>query len=142
LILSGKANRIGKSIKDLPRNSLSFVWGIWVLRRKLFLIPSSTIQPGELSQPDVKEWRKGECPLIPGKTAPSMKVVERDYPATYERFTTLGPLMEKLGNGGKGIGWNTQHEVDFLKKLNGEKHGRVKIESDIDACEMVLISSS
>jgi nitrate reductase alpha subunit len=31
-----------------------------------------------------------------------MKVVERDYPATYERFTTLGPLMEKLGNGGKG----------------------------------------
>lgn len=67
-----------------------------------------------------------------------MKVVERDYPATYERFTTLGPLMEKLGNGGKGIGWNTQHEVDFLKKLNGEKHGKVKIESDIDACETVL----
>jgi nitrate reductase alpha subunit len=34
---------------------------------------------------------------------------------------TLGPLLEKLGNGGKGIGWNTEHEVDFLKKLNGEK---------------------
>jgi nitrate reductase alpha subunit len=58
-----------------------------------------------------------------------MKVVERDYPATYERFTSLGPLLEKLGNGGKGIGWNTQHEVDFLKKLNGEKHGRAKIET-------------
>jgi nitrate reductase alpha subunit len=76
--------------------------------------------------------------LIPGKTAPAMKVVERDYPATYERFTTLGPLMEKLGNGGKGIGWNTEHEVDFLKKLNGEKNGSAKIETDIDACEVVL----
>lgn len=41
--------------------------------------------------------------------------VERDYPATYERFTSLGPLLDKLGNGGKGIGWNTQDEVDFLK---------------------------
>jgi hypothetical protein len=31
----------------------------------------------------------------------------------------LGPLMDKLGNGGKGIAWNTQHEVEFLRKLNG-----------------------
>jgi nitrate reductase alpha subunit len=29
----------------------------------------------------------------------------------------------------KGIGWNTEHEVDFLKKLNGEKNGRAKIET-------------
>jgi nitrate reductase alpha subunit len=34
-------------------------------------------------------------------------VVERDYPNLYKRFTSLGPLMDKLGNGGKGIGWNT-----------------------------------
>lgn len=108
------------------------------VEKEIVLTPIQHDTPGELSQPDVKDWRKGECSLIPGKTAPTMKVIERDYPATYERFTTLGPLMEKLGNGGKGIGWNTQHEVDFLKKLNGEKKGRVKIESDIDACEVVL----
>jgi nitrate reductase alpha subunit len=35
-------------------------------------------------------------------------VVERDYPNVYKRFTALGPLMDKLGNGGKGIGWNTR----------------------------------
>jgi nitrate reductase alpha subunit len=29
----------------------------------------------------------------------------------YKRFTALGPLMDKVGNGGKGIGWNTQTEV-------------------------------
>ena len=32
---------------------------------------------------------------------PNMVVVERDYPNTYKRFTSLGPLLEKLGNGGK-----------------------------------------
>ncbi len=108
------------------------------VEKEVVLTPIQHDTPGELAQNDVKEWRKGECELIPGKTMPAMKVVERDYPATYERFTSLGPLMEKLGNGGKGIGWNTEHEVDFLKKLNGEKDGRVKIETDIDACEIVL----
>ena len=34
---------------------------------------------------------------------PAVTVVERDYPNLYKRFTSLGPLMDKLGNGGKGI---------------------------------------
>ena len=45
---------------------------------------------------------------------PQIAVVERDYPNLYKRFTALGPLMEKLGNGGKGISWNTEHEVENL----------------------------
>ena len=28
--------------------------------------------------------------------------------------------MAKLGNGGKGMSWNTEHEVELLKQLNGE----------------------
>lgn len=56
-----------------------------------------------------------------GKTAPHIMVVERDYPATYERFTSIGPLMEKIGNGGKGIARNTQSEMDLLRKLNYTK---------------------
>jgi nitrate reductase alpha subunit len=92
----------------------------------------------ELSQPDVKEWAKKECPLVPGKTGPAMTVVERDYPATFKRFTSLGPLMESRGNGGKGIEWETQEEVAFLKALNGQTEGRAKIETDIDACETIL----
>ncbi|MGH1378739.1 MAG: nitrate reductase subunit alpha [Alphaproteobacteria bacterium] len=108
------------------------------VEKEIVLTPIQHDTPGELAQNDVKEWRKGECDLIPGKTAPSMKVVERDYPATYDRFTTLGPLMNKLGNGGKGIGWNTDDEVEFLKQLNGEKNGLAKIETDIDATEVVL----
>ena len=50
---------------------------------------------------------------------PAITVVERDYPNLYKRFTSLGPLMDKLGNGGKGIAWNTEHEVEFLRRLNG-----------------------
>jgi nitrate reductase alpha subunit len=67
----------------------------------------------------VKDWKKGECELIPGKTAPQIAVVERDYPNVYKRFTALGPLMDKLGNGGKGIAWNTGTEVEQLGELNG-----------------------
>ncbi len=70
---------------------------------------------------------------------PSVTVVERDYPHLYARFTSLGPLLEKLGNGGKGIGWSTQHEVDFLRALNGTApNGQPKLESDIDAIEAIL----
>jgi nitrate reductase alpha subunit len=59
--------------------------------------------------------------LIPGKTAPNMAVVERDYPNVYKRFTALGPLMGKVGNGGKGIAWDTKIEVKQLGELNGRR---------------------
>ncbi|MFN7692752.1 MAG: molybdopterin dinucleotide binding domain-containing protein, partial [Burkholderiales bacterium] len=87
----------------------------------------------------VQDWKKGECELIPGKTAPTIAVVERDYPATYERFTALGPLLDKLGNGGKGIGWDTKVEVAQLAELNGKNAAcQARIVTDIDACEVIL----
>ncbi|CQI90284.1 anaerobic dimethyl sulfoxide reductase chain A [Yersinia rohdei] len=107
-------------------------------------LPIQHDSPGELAQPyGVKDWKKGECELIPGQTAPHIMVVERDYPATYARFTALGPLLDQLGNGGKGINWNTQTEIDFLKKLNhtrsdGPAAGRPIIDSAIDAAEVIL----
>ncbi|KFE36474.1 nitrate reductase subunit alpha [Thioclava atlantica] len=99
---------------------------------------------GELAQPDVRDWKKGECDLIPGKTAPNYVAVERDYTALYDRFVALGPLLDKLGNGGKGIGWDTRHEVEELRKLNGvwqdgPAEGCAKILSDIDATEVILM---
>ena len=72
-------------------------------------------------------------------------LVERDYPATWDRFTSLGPLLDKLGNGGKGISWNTQSEVDFLGKLNyvkpdGPAKGRPRIDSAIEPPKLFLAS--
>lgn len=101
--------------------------------------------PAELAQGiDVKEWKSGDCEAIPGKTMPNYISVERDYPNTYKKFTALGPLMTKIGNGGKGISWNTENEVEFLGQLNhtvtkeGISHGLPSIETDIDAAEVVL----
>ncbi len=107
-------------------------------------LPIQHDSAAEMAQPlDVKDWKKGECDLIPGKTAPHIIPVERDYPATYERFTSIGPLLETIGNGGKGIAWNTQSEMDLLRKLNytkaeGPAKGQPKLETAIDAAEMIL----
>ena len=90
------------------------------VEKEVVLTPLMHDTPAELAQPfDVKDWKRGECELIPGKTAPQIAVVERDYPNVYKRFTALGPLMNKVGNGGKGIAWNTQTEVKQLGELNG-----------------------
>ncbi|MFO1465683.1 MAG: nitrate reductase subunit alpha [Steroidobacteraceae bacterium] len=115
------------------------------VEKEVVLTPLMHDTAGELGQPlEVRDWKRGECELVPGKTAPSIAIVERDYPNVYKRFTALGPLMGKVGNGGKGITWNTQTEVRQLGELNGvvrdegATKGMPKIDSDIDACEVVL----
>ena len=108
------------------------------------LQPIQHDSPAELAQgSDILDWKKAQCDLLPGKTAPHIISVKRDYPATYERFTSVGPLLEKLGNGGKGISWNTDKEVDLLRRLNyvkadGPAKGQPQINSAIDAAEVIL----
>ena len=116
------------------------------VEKDLIALPTLHDTPTELAQPlTVKDWKRGECELIPGKTAPNFIVVERDYPNTYKKFTSLGPLMTKIGNGGKGINWNTEEEVKALTDLNysvleeGVSKGLPRIETDIDAAEVVLM---
>ncbi|MGB0968577.1 MAG: nitrate reductase subunit alpha, partial [Halocynthiibacter sp.] len=98
--------------------------------------------PAEIAQDQVLDWKKGECDLIPGKTAPNYIAVERDYPNLGKKFTSVGPLLEKLGNGGKGINWNTETEVHHLGDLNGRvledgvSKGQPKLDTAIDAAEM------
>ncbi len=116
------------------------------VEKDVVLIPTLHDTPGELGQAlDVKDWKQGEVDPIPGKTMPAVAVVERDYPNLFKRFTALGPLLSKIGNGGKGISWNTELEVDHLKDLNGvvteegPTKGLARIESDIDATEVILM---
>ncbi len=119
--------------------------GVLEVERDLVLVPTLHDTPGELAMPfDVRDWKRGECEPIPGRTMPSVVVVERDYPNLYKKFTSLGPLLDKLGNGGKGVNWDTKDEVQFLGDLNrrvgeaGISQGRPRIESAIDACEVIL----
>jgi nitrate reductase alpha subunit len=118
--------------------------GVLGIEKDVVLVPIQHDTPAEIAQPfEVRDWKKGECELVPGVTAPNIVTVERDYPATYARYTSLGPLMDKLGNGGKGIAWNTEHEVKGLAALNytvadGPAKGRPRIFSDIDAAETIM----
>ena len=116
------------------------------VEQDVVLSPIMHDTPAEIAQPfDVKDWKKGEIDPIPGKTMPAITVVERDYPNLYKRFTSLGPLMSKIGNGGKGMAWNTEHEVELLKELNGvvaeegPTKGLARIDTAIDACEVLLM---
>lgn len=114
-------------------------------RQDIVLQPLLHDTPGELGQAfEPKDWKKGECALIPGKTAPNMVVVERNYKDIYKKFTSIGPLLDKLGNGGKGINWNTEqevHEIGGITKLvqePGVSQGRPRLDTAIDAAEMIL----
>ncbi|MGF1758628.1 nitrate reductase subunit alpha [Photobacterium sagamiensis] len=131
--------------KGIAKTFAEVAKGVLGVEQDIVTVPLLHDTAGELGQAtEVKDWKKGECPFIPGKTAPNMVVVERDYPNIYKKFTSVGPLLEKLGNGGKGIGWNTEEDVHLLGKLNhlvtdeGISEGRPQLESAIDAAEMIL----
>jgi len=131
--------------KGIARKFSEVVPGHLGVEKDLVLSPIQHDSPAEIAQPFApKDWKKGEIDLLPGKTAPAMIPIERDYPNTYKKFTALGPLMTKVGNGGKGIAWKTETEVKFLGELNrtvteeGVSKGLPRIETDIDAAEVIL----
>ena len=72
----------------------------------------------------VKDWRKGECEPVPGKTLPVLAVVERDYTAIYDKMTSIGPLLEKVGMLTKGVPYDVNREVEILRHRNGVAHAR------------------
>jgi len=130
--------------KAIARKFQDIVPGYLGQETDVVALPILHDTPAEIAQDQVRDWKKGECDLIPGKTAPNYVPVERDYPALYDRFTALGPLMDSIGNGGKGIAWDTKDEVQHLRDLNGEHRdgpakGLARIETDIDATEVILM---
>ncbi|HVW69959.1 MAG TPA: nitrate reductase subunit alpha [Steroidobacteraceae bacterium] len=129
---------IARAVSDLAPGTLEVV-------KDLVLVPTLHDTANELAMPlGVTDWKKGQCKPVPGRTLPAMIVVERDYPNLHRKFTSLGPLLDKQGNGTKGMNWHTGGEVEFLGNLNhrvtreGISQGRPQIESAIDACEVIL----
>jgi nitrate reductase alpha subunit len=105
---------------DLANNHLG-------TRTDIVATPILHDSPGEIAQPHgkVRDWKLGECELVPGKTMPNIAVVERDYAAVGEKWGALGPLAEKLGSATKGASWKPVEEVEDLVKRNGVVHGGV-----------------
>ena len=132
--------------KGLARTFSEVAPEVLGVEKDVVLVPILHDTPLELAQAlEVRDWKKGETDPIPGETMPLVAMVERDYPNLYAHFTALGPLMSRLGNGGKGIFWNTDPEIERLKALNGAVNGDgptaglPRIESDIDAAETILM---
>ncbi|MBI5572200.1 MAG: nitrate reductase subunit alpha, partial [Desulfomonile tiedjei] len=88
-------------------------------RRDLVATPMLHDTIGEIAQPEVKDWKKGESEPIPGKTMPNLTVVTRDYPNVHKMMTSLGPLIAKVGMGAKGVTWKAAEEYAELKDRLG-----------------------
>src|SRR5690625_1251828 len=101
--------------------------------------------PGAMATPRgrVRDWKKGECEPVPGLTLPHLVEVERDYTQVYEKYTTAGPLLEKLGMTTKGITFDVDKYVERLRAINGVAtsgvgKGQPLLEEDLHAAEFIL----
>jgi len=91
----------------------------------------------------VQDWRTGEVDPVPGKTMPVIAVAERDYTAIYDKMTSIGPLLEKVGMLTKGVAYDVKREVEILRQRNGVVHGGIgdgqpKVETDVQFAEAIL----
>lgn len=81
--------------------------------RDIVAVPLQHDTPAEMAQPEIKDWSKGECEAIPGKTMPSFVVVERDYKNLYNRFISYGPGV-RSGIGAHGLSWAVEDYYDDM----------------------------
>jgi len=70
--------------------------------------------PDELAQPEVRDWRAGECDAIPGKTMPHVRVVERDYSQIHRKFTSLGRGIRDNGLSAHGMAFSVADAYDEM----------------------------
>jgi nitrate reductase alpha subunit len=98
--------------------------------------------PAELAQPEVKDWAKGECEPVPGKTMPNFVIVERDYVNLFNRFISFGPVARRDGIGDHGIYWPIEDLYDGLLRThpvrdwNGKKYP--SLDEAVDAANVIL----
>ncbi len=98
--------------------------------------------PAEMAQPSIRDWAKGECEAIPGKTMPNFKVVMRDYAKLYEKFISVGPNFRNNGLALHGTHYEVSDVYDeYLSTHPREKWGGneyVSLRQDKDVCEVIL----
>ena len=95
----------------------------------------------ELAQPTIKDWKKGECEPILGKTMYKLAICERDYTKIYDKYISFGPLV-KNGIGAHGVSYKID---DFYDKML-TSHPTVTIDGkiypsldeDIHVCNTIL----
>lgn len=100
----------------------------------------------EISQPTIKDWAKGECEPVPGKTMYKLAVVERDYANLYNQFVSLGPKIRENGLGAHGVSYDVADFYDEMiansptQQWGGKIYPSVK--KDMEAANAILRLSS
>lgn len=118
------------------------------LHKDIVCSPLSHDAPGEIAQPAVKDWYKGECEAIPGKTMHQISIVERDFTKLYDKYITLGENVGKSGLGAHGNHYacdDTYQEMLASSHFPKEKLGDKlypSLREDVFAANAVLKLSS
>uniref|UniRef100_UPI0023F0D846 molybdopterin-dependent oxidoreductase n=1 Tax=Ruania albidiflava TaxID=366586 RepID=UPI0023F0D846 len=129
---------IAKKFSELAAHHLG-------VRKDVVAQPLQHDSPGAMATPrgKVLDWKKGECEPVPGLTLPNLVEVERDYTQIYDKYTSAGPLLEKLGMTTKGITYDVKKYVERLRGINGVAttgagKGQPRLEEDLHAAEFIL----
>ncbi|MEJ2707476.1 MAG: nitrate reductase subunit alpha [Anaerolineales bacterium] len=92
--------------------------------KDLVMKPLAHDSPDEIAQPHMRDWRKGETDLIPGKTAPKLTVVERDYRDIYERLVSIGPKVAENGVKAHGMAIPVKDFYQELQNIQPRRSGK------------------
>lgn len=110
--------------------------------KDILVFPLMHDTPAEIAQPSIKDWAKGECEPVPGKTMPNIKIVTRDYVNLYNRFISLGPNFRNNGLSMHGIHMEISDLYDeYLRRYPREKWGGREypsLKEDKYVCEAIL----
>lgn len=88
------------------------------VHRDVVASPLSHDSADEITQPQVKDWFRGECEAVPGKTMHKLAVVERDYTKLYEKYVALGERVRTGGLGAHGNHYTCEAEYDQMLNSN------------------------
>ncbi len=106
--------------------------------------PLSHDSADEITQPSVKDWSKGECEPVLGKSMHKLAVVRRDYTKLYEKYISLGENVKTKGLGGHGNHYMCEPEYDEMirsnhfpvEKIDGKVYPSLK--EDVSAANAIL----
>jgi nitrate reductase alpha subunit len=98
--------------------------------------------PAEVAQPHVRDWARGECEPVPGRTMPNVTLVKRDYTHLYDRFISVGPKFRDMGLGVHGTKYNVEDFYDEwlvtqpTESWDGKRYPSLR--DDRSVCEVIL----
>ncbi len=118
------------------------------IQKDIVTAPLGHDSEDEIAQTSIKDWFKGECEAIPGKTMHKIAIQERDYTKIYDKYITLGRNFRNKGAGAHGNHYECEDVYDEMvesnhfavEKLDGEIYPSLK--EDVSAINAVLHLSS